>query len=176
MGIEAINGQVSNENRLLQSGLDTARTGGLLAVVGMTGLNGQGPVDLLGQKDANDLVRPGHRPKSNLEIGTRQEGIPVPIGPANGKDDIRHAIILPGLQLCAEVGAGHGFSVLIQNDDTGILGNVGIQRRGFLSLAVGSPLGPAFRQLLQGDSRHTKSAPGLAGTIKIAVEQFLVGA
>ncbi len=63
----------------------------LVPVIRVAGKDGYQTVQLLGQHDTNELVRPCLRTKADAEVGRRPDGIVVSIRPADRHHDLPKA-------------------------------------------------------------------------------------
>src|SRR5216683_953101 len=85
-------------------------------VVGVAGENGQGPVYLLGQNHAGELMRQGHPPEGKKQIGTLTCGRRPPIRRSDGEHQALDALIANATEVRGELLRGELLAATIQQN------------------------------------------------------------
>src|SRR5262249_41405921 len=79
--------------------------------------DGHRTIKLLGEHDADELVRPGHGAEGEAEVGTRKHRLAEPIGTAYCHDDLAFAAIAPAAQAFGEAGAAERRAALVEGHE-----------------------------------------------------------
>src|SRR5688572_11474349 len=93
------------------------------------------PIELLGQHDADQLVRPGEGGEAQRQVGFAHEGGIETVSAADDEADGRAAVVAPAGQLPSEGGRRHGLAVLVERDPDAF-GESGAEGGGLVSLAA----------------------------------------
>ena len=105
--------------------------GSLGSVIGVPEQDRLGAIDLLGQQDAGQQMRPGHGSQGEDEGRTVDQAAVEPVGAANGESEIGNAVIAPARQTFGEVLAGESFAGGIEGHARGALGDLAEQQIAF---------------------------------------------
>ena len=117
----------------------------LLPVIGMPGEDGPGAIELLGEHDADELMRPGDRAECQAQIGAREDGLTKAIRSADRYEDIGFAAIAPVAQALSEGGTAKRRTVLVERQEHRVARHFAEDRGRFLVLACIGAAGPALR-------------------------------
>ena len=86
-------------------------------VVGFVVEDGEGAVELLGEDEADHLVREGHGGKGELLVGSGIDLGGEAVGTTNEEDEAACDGVLLALHPLGELGAAKGLAVLIEEDE-----------------------------------------------------------
>src|SRR5690625_3036285 len=74
------------------------RGGHSVPVVGVALEDGVGAVELLGEEEADQQVRPGHGAEGEQELGPSRNGLVEAIGAADHEDGLSDAFVMPATE------------------------------------------------------------------------------
>ncbi len=131
-------------------------------MIRVRGQDCHGPIELLGEEGADELVRPGHRAEGEAKRGLFKQGFAVPVRAADGKHDVADAAVAIARQAGGEGAAVEIFSALVERDQFGARAKRFEKRGGFLRLARRRVGGAAFRSLAKGEGEREFPAGGSA--------------
>ena len=78
-----------------------------------------GAIELFGQHDPNQLVRPDRRAEGQHEIRLRQGSAVMAVSAPDAEDGFARTLIPPAFDLAGELAGGQGLAALIQQDQLG---------------------------------------------------------
>ena len=116
-----------------------------LPVIGMPGEDGHGAIELLGEHDADELMRPGDRAECQAQIGAREDGLAEAIWSADRYEDVGLAAIAPVAQTLSEGGTTERRTMLVERQKHCVARHFAEDRGRFLVLACVGAAGPALR-------------------------------
>src|SRR5262249_13109783 len=133
--------------------------------------NGYRTIKLLGEHDADELVRPGHGAEGEAEVGACEHGLAEPVRTADRHDDVAFAAIAPAAQAFGEAGAAERRAALVEGYQHALARRFGEDRHTLLVFAGLGAAGPALRNLGEIEGQ-TQSAAGRRRPLVIALEQI----
>src|SRR5919202_2494255 len=101
-------------------------------MIGMTGENRHGPVDLLGQEDAHEEMRPGRGAEGERKRRAAPDQGAVAVGTADQEARGRSPLVAQRRQAAGEARARKVVAALVERDQSGAFGAGGEERRGLL--------------------------------------------
>ncbi len=116
-------------------------------MIGVSGEDRLGPVELLGEERPDDEVWPGHGSERKHEIGGRDEAGVETFGAADDEGEIADAPVLPVPDPFGERPAGEGLAGPVQGDHRGAPGQRRLEKLGLAPLERAG-LEPAARLYL----------------------------
>ncbi len=136
-------------------------------VVGRSGQDRRGAVELFGQHHPHQHMRPDHRPEPKHQIGPLAQGWINPIGAANDKSRVLPPTVPPRGEDCREIGAGQLLAAFVQHAQGGTIRHGAGQKSALSRLAAAA----FVFNLMFRDRAQTKRPSGPVQTVQIIVNQ-----
>ncbi len=136
-------------------------------MIGRTGKDRRGAVQLFGQHHPYQHMRPDHRPKAQHQIGPLAQGRINPIGSANDEGGVLPPTVTPSGEDCREIGAGQLFAAFVQHAKGSTIWHGASQKKPFGPLAAAALV---FDFMFR-DRTQTKRPSGPVQTVQIVINQ-----
>jgi hypothetical protein len=140
-------------------------------MIGVSGENRHGTVDLLGRHDARQLMRPGQGTKGEDEIGRGAEIWIEAVRTADNKAQRGDSLIAAFAEIGGEFGAAQIAAGLIAGDEPAPIRKNATDCLGFVELALLRAPRPALIDLAMLDNK-SQISPGRRRALKIALRQI----
>lgn len=102
-------------------------------MIGRAGKNGDGAIELFGEHDPHQFMRPDRIAKGEHQVRPGKDRMVMAISAANAEYSVSHAFIAPLLERSGELASRHGFAALIEKHKAGIARQARSQCLAFLA-------------------------------------------
>src|SRR5271165_5047259 len=144
-------------------------------MIGMTGKNGHGPVNLLGGHDSRHLMRPSHCPKAERERSRSQKSWIQAVRAADNESSVGNPLVPRAAKLCGKAQARHLLAGLVKRDHRCAWWNPDGDGLRLFPLAIVWTRRTALSGLAQFDAGKTDRAASGGGSFEIARGQLPLG-
>src|SRR5271154_6772899 len=144
-------------------------------MVGMSGQDREGAINLLQQHDSHKLMGPGRGAEGEAEVGALAQHLAEAIGAADGEENGSAAGIVPGPQPAGEGLTGHTVAAPVQGDDNGAVGDHARECDRFLEDATFGLACAAVPDLDDLNVADAEGAAGLGRPLAVAFGKLALG-